>query len=66
MYDAADVKAEIIRRGYTPREICKILSMNERTFYKKLNRGTWYLEEAKALSKAVGFDEETASRLFLH
>lgn len=65
MYDVKEVRAELARRGLTSRKICLKIGMNERTFYRKFNNGKLSLPEAKAISRAAGFDAETAARLFL-
>lgn len=65
MYDVKEVRAELARRGLTSRKICLKAGMNERTFYRKINSGKLSLEETKAISKAAGFDPDTATRLFL-
>ena len=65
MYNVKAVKAAFAEKGTTARKVSRELGINEKTFYTKLHRGTWGIEDARRIGEVVGLDPETMVRLFL-
>lgn len=47
--NTAKLKGVIAERGYSMREISKILGMNEKTFYSKMKKGVFGTDEAEIM-----------------
>jgi DNA-binding XRE family transcriptional regulator len=52
-----ELKAEIVKNGYTQREVAKLIGLSPKTFYSKMKKGTFGLDEAKALIKILKIDD---------
>lgn len=47
------LKAEIVKKGMTHREVAKIIGMSSKTFSIKLNKGDFGLDEAQKLIEVL-------------
>lgn len=65
MYDDKQLRGAIYRSGQSPRHLSETIGMTEKTFYRKLNRGNWYCDEAKQIAKETGMTKEEAFDIFL-
>ena len=64
MFDANKLRAELALRGRTARQVCVRAGMNERTFYNKLDKGSFKLYEIVKIANAAGFDNKTIMKVF--
>lgn len=49
MINAAKLKGLIVEKGYSQRRLAQEMGICEKTFYKKMNNGTFGLDEAEML-----------------
>lgn len=49
MLNVKELKAEIVRNGYTQKEVAKMIGVSEKTFISRLKRGVFGTDEAKIL-----------------
>lgn len=54
MFNQNKLKAQMVLKGKSARELCKALDINESTFYRKLNNdGSFTREEISVIAKEL-------------
>ena len=57
-----DLKAEIVRKGFTQKDVAKQMGMSDKTFYRKMKNGIWGTDEASQLIEILNL--ENPARIF--
>jgi hypothetical protein len=65
MYDEDKLRRTMLYKGHSPRQVSKLIKMDEKTFYRKMKRGSWGLDEVKAIQTACDFSMDEIVDLFL-
>lgn len=62
---ANELRAELVRRNTSVRELAKRIGMSQVTMWRRLkNPGTFKLSEIRAIQEALGLDAERVQALF--
>lgn len=60
MFNANELRAEMARHGYTQKETANCIGMSERTFGRKMKKGTFGLDEAEKIVKLFNIENPSA------
>lgn len=63
--NTSKLRGWIAEVGMSGRGIAKELEMTEKTFYSKLNKGSFKTDEAAFIKKLTGMSDELATEIFL-
>lgn len=56
MIDRNGLKAMIVKNGCSQKDMAKLLNMSTKTFYSRMKRGNFGVDEAKILIEALGIE----------
>lgn len=60
MLDVRGLKAEMVRHGYTQKQIANLLGISEKTLINKMKKGVFGTDEAKTLIDVLHLDDPNA------
>lgn len=63
--NTSKLRGWIAESGWSGRRLAQELEMTEKTFYTKMNGGSFKTEEAALIKKLTGMDSEKAVEIFL-
>lgn len=49
---------EITKAGYTQKSFCKEIKMSQSTFFRRLQRGVFYTDEAEKIAEVLGISTD--------
>ena len=65
MYQEDKLRRAMYASGFSPRQVSKEIKMPERTFYRKMRRGTWGLDEVKDIARVCSMTSKQTVDIFL-
>lgn len=63
--DTLKLAGSIVEHGTTQEQVAKQIGIDRSTFYRKMQNGRFFVDEARAIKKALNLSDEEASRIFL-
>lgn len=64
MYQEQELKAELVRRNLTKKEVAKMIQMEENTFLRKSRLGSFYISEVERIANALCLSNERMCEIF--
>ena len=53
MLNVKELRAEMVRNGYTQKDLAKMIGVSEKTFISRMKRGVFKTDEAFLIAKAL-------------
>lgn len=53
MLNVKELRAEMVRNGYTQKDLAKMIGVSEKTFIDRMKRGVFKTDEAFLIAKAL-------------
>lgn len=64
MLNVNKLKGKIVEKGYTIEKLSQTLGINPSTFYRKLKKNSFEIEEADTIVKELCLSSEEATEIF--
>lgn len=64
MYKAEELNAELARQNLTKEKLAELVHMGRSTFLRKARQGSFYIDEAEAVAKALRLSDQRMIEIF--